>query len=113
MLVNIKMLVNFKNILTSEINQHIIETYQQLILQKRKKEASKMKTKKEKKTVIVATGRRLTKEEIQNFERDNPGYRLCFRLRHPDFPLWFSIGSLIASIMILLLSIIMPLVKFL
>ncbi len=70
-----------------------------------------MKTKKEKKTVIVATGCRLTKEEIKNFERDNPGYRLCFRLRHPDFPLWFSIGSLIASIMVFLLSIIMPIIR--
>lgn len=70
-----------------------------------------MKTKKEKKTVIVATGCRLTKEEIKNFERDNPGYRLSFRLRHPDFPLWFSIGSLIASIIVLLLSIIMPIIR--
>lgn len=70
-----------------------------------------MKTKKEKKTVIVATGRRLTKEEIKNFERDNPGYRLSFLLRHPDFPLWFSIGSLMASIMVFLLSIIMPIIR--
>lgn len=71
----------------------------------------KEEMKKEKKTIIVATGRTLTKEEIKNFERDNPGYRLSFRLRHPDFPLWFSIGSLIASIMILLLSIIMPIIR--
>lgn len=30
--------------------------------------------KKEKKTTIVYVGKELSKEEIKNFEKDNPGY---------------------------------------
>ena len=67
--------------------------------------------KKEKKITIVYVGKELSKEEIKNFEKDNPGYRLSFELRHPDFPLWFSIGSLIASIGLLILSIVMPIIS--
>ena len=55
-----------------------------------------MKKKKEKKTIIISTDHILTRKEIKNFEKDHPGYQLSFELRHPDFPLWLSIGSLIA-----------------
>lgn len=65
-----------------------------------------MKKKKEKKITIISTDRILTRKEIKNFEKDNPGYRLSFELRHPDFPLWLSIGSLIASIVAFMLPII-------
>lgn len=54
-------------------------------------------------TVIVSTGRELTPKERRGFKKDHPGYRLCFMLRYPNFPLWFSISSLlvvIASILI-------------
>ena len=70
-----------------------------------------MKKKKEKKITIISTDHILTRKEIKNFEKDNPGYRLSFELRHPDFPLWFSIGSLIASIGLLILSIVMPIIR--
>lgn len=65
-----------------------------------------MKKKKEKKTIIISTDHILTRKEIKNFEKDHPGYRLSFELRHPDFPLWLSIGSLIASIVAFMLPII-------
>lgn len=35
-----------------------------------------MKKKKEEKITIVYVGKELSKEEIKNFEKDNPGYRL-------------------------------------
>lgn len=62
--------------------------------------------KKEKKITIVYVGKELSKEEIKNFEKDNPGYRLSFELRHLDFPLLCSTGILIVSIGILMLSIV-------
>lgn len=62
--------------------------------------------KKEKKTTIVYVGKELSKEEIKNFEKDNPGYRLSFELRHPYFPMWCSTGILIVSTAILFLSIV-------
>ena len=62
-----------------------------------------MKKKKEKKITIISTDHILTRKEIKNFEKDNPGYRLSFELRHP---LWLSIGSLIASIVAFMLPII-------
>ena len=65
----------------------------------------------EKKTIIVSVSRELTREEIRNFEKEHPGYRLSFWLRHPNFPLWFSIGSLIASIAVLVLSIVIPIIR--
>lgn len=37
----------------------------------------------EKKTIIVSVSRELTREEIRNFEKEHPGYRLSFWLRHP------------------------------
>ena len=61
---------------------------------------------KEKKITIAYVGKELSKEEIKNFEKDNPGYRLSFELRHPCFPLWLSTGILIVSIGILMLSIV-------
>lgn len=67
--------------------------------------------KRKKKTIIVFTGRELTPEEIKNYEKEHPGYRLSFWLRHPNFPLWFSIGSLAASIALLILSIVLPIVR--
>lgn len=62
--------------------------------------------KKEKKITIVYVGKELSKKEIKNFEKDNPGYRLGFGARHPDFPLLCSTGILIVSIGILMLSIV-------
>lgn len=39
-----------------------------------------------KKNIVVWVERKLSKEEIKNFEKDNPGYKLSFKLRHPNFP---------------------------
>lgn len=55
-----------------------------------------------KKTVIVITEHELTKEERVNYERDHPGYRLCFRLRYPNFPLYVEAVALVFSIATLL-----------
>lgn len=59
-----------------------------------RKKVSKVKRK-----VIVATSRELTKEERKNYKKENPGYRLCFRLRFPDFPIY--VGALAVIIMLL------------
>ena len=49
-----------------------------------------------KKEVIVDLGNTiLTAKERRNFAKNNPGMRLCFRLRYPDFPLIISIISLV------------------
>ena len=50
------------------------------------------------KEVIVTTERELTKEERRSYTKDHPGYKLCFRLRHPNFPLVISIIALLAII---------------
>lgn len=50
------------------------------------------------KELIVTTERELTKEERRSFAKDHPGYRLCFRLRYPNFPLVISIIALLISI---------------
>ena len=49
-----------------------------------------------KKIVIVSVGKKLTKKERQSFEKDHPGYRLCFRLKYPNFP--FVISTVISLI---------------
>ena len=51
-----------------------------------------------KKEVIVTTERELTGEERRAFSKDHPGYKLCFRLRYPNFPLVISIIALLISI---------------
>lgn len=51
-----------------------------------------------KKEVIVTTERELTGEERRSFSKDHPGYKLCFRLRYPNFPLVISIIALLISI---------------
>lgn len=47
-----------------------------------------------KREIIVWTERELTKKERKNFKKENPGKRLCFRLRYQNFPLFFSLISL-------------------
>lgn len=44
---------------------------------------------------------KLTKEERKNFAKENPGYRLCFRLRFPDLPLYLSAISAVIWIIAL------------
>lgn len=59
-----------------------------------------------KKQVIVITEHELTKEERVNYEKDHPGYRLCFRLRYPNFPLYvegIALGFSIATLVWILL----------
>lgn len=50
-----------------------------------------------KKTKIVYLPYPLSDDERRNFERDHPGYKLSFLLRHPRFPLILSIISLIIA----------------
>ena len=51
-----------------------------------------------KKTIVVSVPETLTKKERRSFRKDHPGYRLCFRLRYPNFPLIIAIISLILVI---------------
>lgn len=49
-----------------------------------------------KKTVITDLGNNyLTAKERREFSKTHPGMRLSFMLRFPNFPLWFSIISLL------------------
>lgn len=50
----------------------------------------------------------LTKEERRNFKKENPGYRLCFRLRFPDFPLYVCC----VAIAIFVLNIVISMIYF-
>ena len=48
------------------------------------------------KEIIVDLGNRtLTAKERREFSKNNPGKRLCFMLRFPNFPLVISIISLL------------------
>lgn len=45
-----------------------------------------------KRVIVSIDGRKeLSKEERKNYAKDHPGERLCFRLRYPDFPLYFAV----------------------
>lgn len=46
-------------------------------------------------SIIISTEKPLTKEQRKNFKKENPGCKLCFSLRHPNFPLIISIISLL------------------
>lgn len=59
------------------------------------------------KKVIVITMHELTKEERRNYAKDHPGYRLCFRLRYPNFPLYVEGVALVISIATLLWTLLM------
>lgn len=61
---------------------------------------------KRKRKIIYIGDQVLTREERKNFSKDYPGERLCFRLRFPNFPIYFSIistGCCIAMIAVKLL----------
>jgi len=49
--------------------------------------------------VIVMTDRNLTRQERKEFKKRNPGKRLCFRLRFPNFPLYLSLVALIIAVL--------------
>ena len=55
-----------------------------------------------KREVIVITGKELTKEERRTYKKRNPGKKLCFMLRFPNFPLYFSLFVLVIEIVVLL-----------
>lgn len=57
-----------------------------------------------KREVIVAVDKALTARERKNFAKEHPGYRLCFRLRHPHFPEFI----LTVSALLLLLKPVLP-----
>lgn len=56
-----------------------------------------------KREIIIYTSGELTKEERKKYKKENPGKRLCFRLRYPDFPIYFSMFSLIASVVVVMM----------
>lgn len=55
--------------------------------------------------VIVGVSRELTAKERKNFKKENPGKRLCFRLRYPNFPLYISLIALLIAVAALLFRI--------
>ena len=57
-----------------------------------------MNSKKNKLDVIEYTDEYLSKEKRRSFKEDHPGKRLCFRLRHPNFPIITSIVALLLVI---------------
>ena len=61
-----------------------------------------------KRAVVVWTDRELSLRERKNYKKENPGKRLCFRLRFPDFPV---VCSVITSILCFMVMIIMQLLK--
>lgn len=60
-----------------------------------------------KREVIVATSRNLTKTERKNYKKEHPGYRLCMRLRYPNFSLYVSVFSVILSLIALIIRIVL------
>lgn len=59
-----------------------------------------------KREVIISTDKYLNKEERKNFKRNNPGKRLCFRLRYPNFPIYFGLTVLAVQIAEIILIVI-------
>ena len=55
--------------------------------------------------IIVSVDRFLCKEERKNFAKEKPGYRLCFRLRYPNFPMYISAFATAVSIAALVIAI--------
>nr|DAS81915.1 MAG TPA: hypothetical protein [Caudoviricetes sp.] len=56
-----------------------------------------------KREVIIWTDKELTREERKNFKRNNPGKRLCFRLRYPNFPIHLSLLVLVVQVTVIFL----------
>lgn len=54
-------------------------------------------------TVYVRDGE-LTKEQRRNFKKENPGKRLAFPCRYPNFPIYLSTVCLIMSIVVLIVQ---------
>lgn len=54
-----------------------------------------MRKKKEEKRVIVYLEGIYTKEQIKNWEKDHPGEKLAFSIRHPNMPHYCMIVDLI------------------
>lgn len=62
---------------------------------------------KREKKIVVVWEKGLTDEQVRNYERDHPGYRLSFEMRHPDFPLCLSMGTVLFLIAVLVLTILL------
>lgn len=61
--------------------------------------------KKEKK--ITVWDGNLTDEQIKNFEKDHPGYRLAFELRHPEFPVYISLLSVLFAVVVMMIKVLL------
>lgn len=57
---------------------------------------------KKQKRVVIYTDKPLSKEERKNFSKNNPGKRLAFHLRFPNFPIYVSVVALICQLAVLL-----------
>ena len=38
----------------------------------------------------------MTDEQRKNFEKEHPGYRLPFEIRHPYFPIWITVLAVLS-----------------
>lgn len=43
------------------------------------------------KKIVVVWEKDLTDEQRKNYEKDHPGYRLSFAMKHPNFPIYFGV----------------------
>lgn len=62
--------------------------------------------KKREKKITVWDGN-LTDEQIRNFEKDHPGYRLAFGLRHPYLPVYVSLLSVLFAVVVLMIKVLL------
>lgn len=51
-----------------------------------------------KREVIVYTDEVLTAKDRKEYKKTHPGKRLCFTLRHPNFPLVMSVIAMVFSV---------------
>lgn len=51
----------------------------------RRKAGREMKNMGSRREIIVYVDKELTKKERKNYKKENPGKRLCLRLRYPNF----------------------------
>lgn len=60
------------------------------------------------KKIVVVWEKDLTDEQRKNYEKDHPGYRLSFSMKHPNFPIY---AASIAGILAVIATILSELLK--
>ena len=68
-----------------------------------------MKRKKREKRLVVWDKSMIymADEQRKNFEKDNPGHKLPFEFRHPNFLIWFTVLSVLFAVAATIIRLIM------